>query len=185
MNYSEYKYALSNFERPSSRQTHNFINYVSNDHSWYKHLNEQRNHSFIFYLDPYVGEPVIVSENDLNNRYIRKRNILNKHQSSFSCWNYYTDQYTFNYIINCDGIVSDPRAVIGLNIMNEEGIIFKIPDEVVRIGEFKMSRYLHKRAFENANNYLSHDGITYSEKHRIIIDELEIHLNHILDRIYN
>ena len=172
------------FERPSNRQTLNFINFVANDHSWYKHLNEERSDIFIFYLDPYVGDPLFVSETAQGNRYTRKRDILNRHQSSYGFWNYYTDQYSFNYIPNSDGSFSDSRAFIGLHLVDEVGLMSQIPDEVISIGDFRMSRYLHKRAFENATKYLASDGMTYAEKHRILIKELEEHLNTILDRIY-
>ena len=41
--------------RPTPLQTNNFLEMVSMDHSWYKHLSPEIPSVFVFYIDPNAG----------------------------------------------------------------------------------------------------------------------------------
>ena len=44
---------------PSDQQTHEFADYVTGAHSWYKHLSLFEASAFVFYLDPNAGRAMI------------------------------------------------------------------------------------------------------------------------------
>lgn len=48
MNYFDYKKYVTRINRPTNEQINNFIEFVGGDHSWYKHLPENRDAEFIF-----------------------------------------------------------------------------------------------------------------------------------------
>ena len=184
-----YKNSMQNLPMPTIGQTEKFIDFVANNHSWYKHLPEERLEPFIFYLDPNAGKILerIEEKEIFNNKkhYCFKEMSSPNYQTSYGTWQYYTNCYSVNFIPNSDGSISDTRPLIGLNIINIEGEANEIPEEVINHGTFMMSRYLHKRAFENAHNYSDENGISFAENHKIIISELKQHLSSFLNFIYN
>jgi hypothetical protein len=58
----EYQKIIEKFSAPTIGQTEDFIDFVANDHSWYKHLPEGRLEPFIFYLDPNAGKQLEIIE---------------------------------------------------------------------------------------------------------------------------
>jgi hypothetical protein len=107
------------------------------------------------------------------------------YQTAYGTWQYYTNRYTVNFIPNSDGSIRDSRPFVGLKIINIEGEAKQIPEEVINQGKFMMSRFLHKRAFENAHDYSDENGISFAEKHKILINELKQHLFTFINFIYN
>jgi hypothetical protein len=47
-----------------------------------------------------------------------------------------------------------------------------------------MSKFLHKRAFENAFDYIDNDGISFADKHKALINELRLHLDSFVTFVY-
>jgi hypothetical protein len=186
----EYKKIIEKFPAPTIEQTQNFIDFVANDHSWYKQLPEGRLEPFYFYLDPNAGKLLEkIEKKDFLKKekhyWIKKEATLNAYQNQYGTWQYYTNNYTVNYIPNSDNSIRDSRPIIGLNIINIKGEAEKIPEEVIYHGKFMMSKYLHRRAFAEAHNYYDENGISYAENHKIIIAELKKHLCSFINFIYN
>lgn len=185
----EYKKLFVGLPKPSENQTENFIDFVANDHSWYKHLTDERKEPFIFYLDPNAGKTL---EKFSSKGFFKKvehfKFLENKHNYyliRYGCWQYFTTKYTANFIPNSNGSIRDSRPFIGLQIIDKEGKSHKLPEAIIKQGEFLMSRFLHKSAFESAHSYFDNDGISYAGKHKDLIAELRQHLNSILKFIYN
>jgi hypothetical protein len=189
MEFLEYKKIIEKFPAPTIEQTENFIDFVVNDHSWYKHLPEGRLEPFYFYLDPNAGK--LLEKIDKKGLFRKKmyyrfnEMTLASYQNEYGTWQYYTNNYTVNFIPNSDDSIRDSRPIIGLNIINIKGEAEKIPEEVIYHGKFMMSKYLHRRAFADAHNYYDKNGISYAENHKIIIAELKKHLCSFINFIYN
>jgi hypothetical protein len=126
-----YKNSMQNLPMPTIGQTEKFIDFVANNHSWYKHLPEERLEPFIFYLDPNAGKLLerIEERESFNNKkhYCFKEMSSSNYQTSYGTWQYYTNCYSVNFIPNSDGSISDTRPLIGLNIINIEGEANEIP----------------------------------------------------------
>ena len=188
MELQEYKNLLKDLPRPTADVTDYFINRVARDHSWYKHLPNERLVRFVFYLDPNAGktlEKVVSTENSKDEkRFIFKEKDKNGSNYGYAGWQYFTKQYTVNFIPNSDGSFQDSRPFIGLNIIDAQGTAVPLPELVIRKGTFLMSRYLH-RVFENDFEFIDQDGISNGEKHSCIINDLRDHLNSFYNFIYD
>ncbi len=185
----EYKKLFVGLTRPSEEQTENFIDFVANNHSWYKHLTNERKASFFFYLDTNAGKTL---EKVTSKGFLKKvehfKYLENKHnhyQIHYGFWQYFTTKYTANFIPNSNGSIRDSRPFIGLQIVDEEGKLHKLPEAIIKQGEFLMSRFLHKSAFEDAHTFFDNDGISYADKHKDLIAEFRQHLNSTLKFIYD
>ena len=186
MDFKEYKELLNRYPKPNEAKLDRFIRKVSRDHSWYKHLPRERKEPFIFYLDPNARRKLIKVE---DKGFFKKKQYFTFEPSEASelnlDWQYYTTNYTVNFIPNNDGSIRDSRPFIGLNIINESGIAEPLPREVIEMGTFMMSRYLHQ-SFEDKTQYFENDPpVSYSQKHEEIISELKVRLNLILNDIYD
>jgi len=174
MTYTEYQNIVRKINKPTSEQTANFIEFVSKDHSWYKHLTDKREMIFVFYLNPDVGKTLqsvkkkwFIFETE---HFYFDETKFNDYQAKFGHWDYFTA-----------GIFFWPHK--NLFIVNEQGARQSIPEEVLKMGQFLMSRYLYKM-FASELNYADSDGISYAEKHKIIINDLKNHLHLIADTIH-
>ena len=149
-----------------------FIQMVSDDHSWYKHLSFKREDPFVFYLE--------TGYHDHNSA------IVPHKRGAYGNLNYYTENYTGNFIPNEEGKIKDRRLIIGLSIVDHTGFIVPLPKEAVELGTFMMSRYLHGRAFKNGHTYFDADEpkISYAQKHEEIITDLRSHLIHMVDVLF-
>lgn len=161
MEIQDYRKLLTGVAKPTQRQTEEFIQFVANDHSWYKHLSNERKEPFVFYLDT---------------------NIENVRLGN---WRYFTSAMPLNFVHNSIDFMNDSKSIYNLNIIDLNGKTHKIPDIILMKGQFMMSKYLHQRAFENANNFFENDGVSYADKHRLLITEFRFHLNSFLSFIYD
>lgn len=181
MEYQAYKELIKTLPKPTISQIDNFIDYVARDHSWYKHLTQEREEPFVFYFDPNAGKRLIsVDETSKENKdhiFHFDNNPPFVYQRNYGFWQYYATKYTVNYIPNNDGSVRDSRPYIGLNIVDENGILTKLPPYVIERSTFMMSSYLHKSVFEWV-------GPAF-ELHTELINELRDHLISISDMIYD
>jgi hypothetical protein len=180
MNYPEYKDCVTRLRRPTNEQTTNFIEFVGRDHSWYKHLPENREAEFIFYLDVNAGKKLIEVKKE---RYYFDEESGKKYQSRFGHWNYFATLYTVNYIPLEDGSIRDPRPIVGLNLIDNHGTRKPFPNEVAEMGTFYVSRYLHNE-FSTSIVKSTPTELSSADKHEILINDIKGHLLFILDNIY-
>lgn len=176
-----YKKILIETSKPTIKQTDNFIDFVATEHSWYKHLPDQRLEPFIFYLAPnayLIGKKDTDNEKEID--FISKVNTINIDDSPFGNWQYIriVNNYSNNFTQN------SPELIIDLQIVDNEGNSHKMPEAIFTQGKFMMSRFLHKRAFEKAFDYKDNDGISFADKHKALINELRQHLNSFVTSIY-
>jgi len=185
MDYKEYKELIQRYPKPNQRLTDFFVRKVSYDHSWYKHLSSERKEPFIFYLDPNASRKLKKVEESGGFTYYEFMPVEPKKNINTG-WQYYTTNYTANFIPDADGSIRDSRPFIGLNIINDYGIAEPLPIEVIEMGTFMMSRYLH-RGYEDKTERFdkNNPSVSFSQKHMEIISEIKIQLNLILDNIYN
>jgi hypothetical protein len=181
MTLDDYKKSLIGTPKPTIKQTENFINAVADDHSWYIHLPDQRLEPFIFYLTPnfsVIVENATANENDIN--FKSKETPRNIDKSAFGNWQYIriVNDYHSNFTQNSN------ESLIELEIIDNEGNSHKMPQAIFTQGKFMMSKFLHKRAFENAFDYIDNDGISFADKHKALINELRLHLNSFVTYIY-
>jgi hypothetical protein len=180
MTLEHYKKSLIGTPIPTIKQTENFINAVADDHSWYKHLPDQRFEPFIFYLTPnssVIVENATANENGIN--FKSKESPINIDKSAFGNWQYVrliNDSPNFTQNSN--------ESLIELEMIDNEGNSHKMPHAIFTQGKFMMSKFLHKRAFENAFDYIDNDGISFADKHKALINELRLHLDSFVTFVY-
>ena len=154
---------------PSYKQTLRFINFVSNDHSWYKHIGIHREKPFVFYLDPNVGRSLLTPNKDpklLEFLPFEEDKDAHNYISRFGYWNYYTEGYTANFIPNANATMKDSRPYLELNILDPNGKLVPIPEAVVSAGKLQLSGFLH-------------GGLKERPEHLSLIAGLEQHLNNL------
>jgi hypothetical protein len=181
MTLEHYKKSLIRTPKPTIKQTENFIDFVADDHSWYKHLPDQRLEPFIFYLTPNANLTIKnITENQKVTDFKSKENTRNIDNSPFGNWKYIriVNDYQSNFTQNSN------ESLIELEIIDNEGNSHKMPEAIFTQGKFMMSKFLHKRAFENAFDYIDNDGISFADKHRALINDLRLHLNSFVAYIY-
>ena len=175
-----YKKILIESPKPTIKQTENFIDFVVDEHSWYKHLPDQRLEPFIFYLTPNANLTIKnITENEKVTDFKSKENTRNIDNSTFGNWQYIRiENDSQNFTQNSN------ESLIELEIIDNEGNSHKMPQAIFTQGKFMMSKFLHKRAFENAFDYIDNDGISFADKHKALINELRLHLNSFVAYIY-
>ena len=191
MDYLNYKEIVRTLPKPEPYQIDNFIEMVSMDHSWYKHLSIRRDTPFVFVLNPNAGRKLLnVKRNDLNREldcFEFDVDERNRYQERFSHWQYFTKEYTVTNMPNLHGDNRESGNFIGLRIVNDLGIAMSIPKEVIKRGTFLMSRYLHGLMYEQGDNYFDDPtlpNISWTKKHDDLINELRVHLLTLTDLIY-
>ena len=138
MTLDDYKKSLIETPKPTIKQTENFISVVADDHSWYKHLPDQRLEPFIFYLTPKANLTVKnVTENEKVTDFKSKENTRNIDDTPFGNWKYiriindYSSNFTQNSI----------ESLIELEIIDNEGNSHKMPEAIFTQGKFMMSKF--------------------------------------------
>lgn len=185
MELKEYKKLLQGISKPTDSQTKNFIEMVSNHHSWYKHLTNERLTPFIFFIDPNAGKTI---ENTVNigffkkeTRYTFEENSGNNYQSMYGNWQYLTLKYTENSNRN----PLDTKQLAGPIIITKEGKEVKLPEAAIKKGVFMMSKFLHKNAFEKAIDWHDEFGVSYAERHKDLMNDLREHLDSVLKHLFD
>lgn len=163
---SAYLNLTQNLVLPSPEQTISFIRHLSTDHSWYKYPGLNSEAEFVFYLDPNAGRSLLQPK-DKNQplRFIPLKD--SQYRPRFGGWAYYTTGYTVNYLVKTDGTVKDSRPYIGLNIVNIEGQLVPIPEDLILAGTIPLSGYLH-------------GGFSNNPEHLETIHRLQKHLEDLL-----
>lgn len=157
---------------PTPAQTERFIQLVSRDHGWYKHLDREIPTEFIFFLDPNARRPFKLDKDD--NVVFQpvsddERTALN---ASYGTWRYYNANYTAKFFADSDGFYHDLNPFIGLSIINQSGDVIELPQELVEKGRIGLTAYLHGGFGE--------DNFT-KEQHNKVIETLKQHLLSLRD----
>ena len=185
--------------RPTPLQTNNFLEMVSMDHSWYKHLSPEIPSVFVFYIDPNAGRKLEVN---VKKHLFRKDEILyrfcpyhdykaQEYIDKYGHWNYYTTNYTINHIPEADGGIRDSRPILELNYLNKERVLEPIPEEIIKLGEVGVTAFLHY-SFKisdldykfNTSRVNDELGLIYNKKHVDLISTIHNKLDNILDFLY-
>jgi hypothetical protein len=149
---------IRNYEAPTNDDIDRFIRLFKNEHSWYKHLSDERDGTFFFYILP----PITANENTAITSYVWS-NSLSKSWDE----NYANEQER-------DEAMMD-------NLIAEHSI----PKEILEIGKIKLSRFIHG-SFSNTTNYFIErpERKSYAELHQEIITDLRKHLNELIGVVF-
>jgi hypothetical protein len=144
---------------PSTEDLEKFILVFMREHSWHKHLSDERDGTFFFYLLP----PITANENTAIISYVWS-NSLSKSWDE----NYANEQKRDEAMID--------------NLITE----YSIPKEILEIGKIKLSRFIHG-SFSNATNYFieSPEKKSFAELHQEIALDLLKHLKNLVLQIFN
>lgn len=173
--FETYKRLLKHTPRPTEKDINRFIEWVSDHHSWYKHLSDNRETPFIFYLDTsFKKSPEQVF-------------------SSFKIDPNTTGGYgNLSYVADIsvrllpDDDSRDNRVEAGLSIVDETGKVVPLPYEAIQLGTFMMSRFLHSYAFKNTSKINSENEPDFCsvDRHEKLISDLKKHISSMLDTLY-
>lgn len=149
---------IKQFQGLSTEDLEQFICVFINDHSWYKHLSDERDGTFFFYLLP----PQVRIDNKAIISYVWS-NSLSKSWDE----NYASEQERDEAIMD--------------NLLSAHFI----PKEILEIGKIKLSRYIHS-SFSEATNYFieSPDKKSFAELHQEIIKDLRKQLKELVERCF-
>ena len=149
---------IKQYQAPSTEDLEDFIRVFINEHSWYKHLSDERDGTFFFYLLP----PSTTMVNKAIISYVWS-NSLSKSWDE----NYATEQERDEAMIN--------------NLMSEHSI----PKEILEFGKIKLSRFIHG-SFSNTTDYFIESPYkkSYTELHQEVITDLLKLLNELVERCF-
>ena len=158
MNSISYFDLIRTHESPTKDDIDRFIRLFAYDHSWYKHLSDERDGTFFFYLLP----PSTTMVNKAIISYVWS-NSLSKSWDE----NYATEQERDEAMIN--------------NLMSEHSI----PKEILEMGKIKLSRFIHGSYSEVTNYFIeSPEKKSYAELHQEITTDLRMHLKELVERCF-
>ncbi len=146
------------YQAPSTEDLEKFILVFMREHSWYKHLSDERDGTFFFYLLP----PPVTKDNKAIICYFWS-NSLSKSWDE----NYANEQERDEAMID--------------NLIAEHSI----PKEILEIGKIKLSRFIHG-SFSNATNYFieSPEKKSFAELHQEIALDLLKHFKNLILQIF-
>ena len=150
---------ISQYQAPLTEDLEDFIHVFINEHSWYKHLSDERDGTFFFYLLP----PITANENTAIISYVWSNSL-------FNLWdeNYANEQERDEAMID--------------NLITE----YSIPKEILEIGKIKLSRFIYG-SFSNAADYFIErsEKKSFAELHQEIALDLQKHLKNLVLQIFN
>lgn len=157
MNSEAYISQIRNSNKLSCEAISQFVQSFSNSHSWFKHLFDERNSTFFFYLLPATN----TSENSLIIKYLWSNSLRKSWDEEF------TNE-------------EERDKVMIKNIMAE----YSIPREILEFGKIKLSRFIHG-SFSDVSHYFTESPKrkSFAELHQEEIIYLEKHLNKLNDYI--
>ena len=134
---------------PSDQQTHEFADYVTGAHSWYKHLSLFEASAFVFYLDPNAGRAMIRThdgdaafvDHDESTKLHYTWQRTTSYRERFGYWNYGADYGTSLRYSTQEGVVD--TAGPGLRVQSPEGEWAGVPEPLVRAGTAKVSSLMY------------------------------------------
>lgn len=202
MNIYNYIDLIKKYPKPTSHQINNFIEQVSLDHSWYKHLTKERIHEFVIYLDPNAGRSLmgyreekvvdIEDNNKIKKKYYCKFKDIETdvkaldYQERYGFLTYYTyEGYTRVLNLEEDGSVRDSKPYVGLNIATDSGLTEPLPIEIVEYCTIKLSRYVSDCfSRERCDRNWDESAEICIEKHEELIKDLKRLIKNLIYNIY-
>jgi hypothetical protein len=154
MGASDYLGLVRGLPRPTWEQTFRFARFVAGSHSWYKHLPLDRKVPFSFYLDPHVGESLVIKPTgertlfeitDESTRWHYAWQTTATFRRRFGRWN---DFITYGRPFD---VASDGRAVSterrGPEVMGEDGAWLRVTPGVIEAGAAQINAFVHPGAW--------------------------------------
>jgi hypothetical protein len=147
---SDYLAAVRRLPRPSLAQTERFARFVSNAHSWYKHLPIRPKVPFVFYLDPGAGmrlvrtgtgETALVEVWDERTRFHYTWQKTADYRRRFGHWAYHA-AYGTSFLYAGEGGVVD-SAGAGLRVLTESGDWAAVPPALAGKGTALVNAFVH------------------------------------------
>jgi hypothetical protein len=150
---------IKQFQAPSTEDLEDFIRVFISEHSWYKHLSDERDGTFFFYLLP------------------PSTTMVNKAIISYVWSNSLSKSWDENYASE-----QERDEAMMDNLFSEHSI----PKEILEIGKIKLSRFIHG-SYSNATDYFfeSPEKKSFAELHREIALDLQKHLKNLILQIFN
>lgn len=149
-NPNDYVAVIRRLPRPTVAQTERFARYVSDAHSWYKHLPIRPKVPFVFYLDPgagmnhvrtHTGELALVEITDESTRFHYTWQKTEDYRRRFGCWNYHASYGTAFMFAGEGGMVSTASA--GLKILTDTGDWALVPPDLADKGAALVNAFVH------------------------------------------
>ena len=146
----EYVEIIQQLPPPTPAQTALFATYVSEAHSWYKHLPLDPKVPFYFYLDPHAGKNLVRTQTgevamleitDESNRFHYTWQTTRDYRSRFGFWNYHAN-YGKAFVFASDGGVVNTKGS-GKIILSRSGKWMEVPPVLQEIGQVYLSAAVH------------------------------------------
>jgi hypothetical protein len=149
---------IRNYEAPTNDDIERFIRLFTNEHSWYKHLSDERDGTFFFYLLP----PPVTKDN-----------------KAIICY-FWSNSLSKSWDENYANELERDEAMIE-NLITE----YSIPKEILEIGKIKLSRFIHD-SYLNATEYFieSPEKKSFAELHQEITTDLRMHLKELVGVVF-
>ena len=135
---------------PTEEQARKFADYVTQAHSWYKHLRTNPPVPFVFYLDPNAGramvhvsddEAVFVDHVDESKAFHYTWQTTESYRQRFGYWNYHAPYGTSFQFQREEGVVD--TAGTGLMVLFEETGWFEVPKGLALAGTALVTALMH------------------------------------------
>ncbi|GBO55131.1 hypothetical protein APA_3181 [Pseudanabaena sp. lw0831] len=150
----EYLDLVRQLPRPTIEQTALFASYITEAHSWYKHLPLLPRVPFYLYLDPNAGKNIIRTRTgetaviDITNeskKFHYTWQTTKEYRERFGIWNYHAE-YGSRFLMASDGgIVTDPRDK-GLQIFapfSNQGAWIQVPLVLQELAQVNLSSIIY------------------------------------------
>ena len=148
---------IKQYQAPSTEDLEKFILVFMREHSWYKHLSDERDGTFFFYLLP----PITANENTAIISYVWSNSL-------FNLWdeNYENEQERDEAMLD--------------NLITE----YSIPKEILEIGKIKLSRFIHVGYSEATDYFIERpEKKSFAELHQEIVLDLKKHLKNLIRQV--
>lgn len=167
---------------PKEEQTHQFAEFVSEAHSWYKHLPLYPGKPFFFYLDPnagrrfvhtQAGDVAFVDITEDSSRFHYTWQTTESYRKRFGFWNYYAP-YGSSFLFAGEGGVVNTAGARRKILAPKSGWL-EVPETLMETGKVLLNSLVHPQAqlnlfwIENSNQ----EEISYfCEDHDAFIQQL-------------
>ncbi len=147
---NDYLEVIKKLPIPTESQTNQFALFVSDAHSWYKHLPVYPGQPFFFYLDPnagrslvrtQTGDMVFVDITDESPRFHYTWQTTEQYRKRFGFWNYYAN-YGSSFLFAGEGGVIDTKGA-GRMILSSSSGWLKVPDDLMEVGKVFLTFLVH------------------------------------------
>lgn len=150
----EYIALIRQLPRPTMEQTALFASYITESHSWYKHLPLLPRVPFYLYLDPNAGKNIIQTRTgeiavleitDESSKFHYTWQTTKEYRTRFGIWNYHAECGSRFLMSSDGGVVTDPRDK-GLLIFapfSNQGSWVQVPLVLQELAQVNLSSIIH------------------------------------------